>query len=62
MKLTSDDIANAIVNVCEMPAHVVVEEMTVWGNDQEVVPFKNLLTLVKSKTFYKQSDKGVLIT
>lgn len=38
MKLTADDVANAMLNVCTLPEHVVVEEMTVWGNDQIVIP------------------------
>lgn len=36
--LTADDVAQAIVNVCEMPEHVCVEEITVWGTDQVVNP------------------------
>jgi len=38
MKLTADDVAQAMLNVCTLPKHVVIEEMIVWGNDQEVVP------------------------
>lgn len=38
MKLKPEDIAQTIYNVCSLPRHVVVEEMTVWGNDQVVVP------------------------
>ncbi len=38
MKLQPQDIAEAVACVCRLPAHVVVEEMTVWGIDQAVVP------------------------
>lgn len=38
MKLTADDVAAAMLNICTLPLHVVVEEMIVWGNDQNVVP------------------------
>ena len=38
MKLTADDVAAAMLHICTMPAHVVVEEMIIWGNDQSVIP------------------------
>ncbi len=38
MKLQAADVAEAVLSVCRLPDHVVVEEMTVWGMDQEVVP------------------------
>ncbi len=38
MRLTADDVATAMLNICTLPPHVVVEEMIVWGNDQNVVP------------------------
>ena len=38
LKLQAEDVAQAVLSVCRLPAHVVVEEMTVWGIDQEVVP------------------------
>ena len=38
MKLTSEDIGAAVEYICGLPEHVVVEEMTVWGIDQAVVP------------------------
>jgi NAD(P)-dependent dehydrogenase (short-subunit alcohol dehydrogenase family) len=38
MKLQAEDVAEAVASVCRLPGHVVVEEMTVWGIDQEVVP------------------------
>lgn len=37
-KLTAEDIGEAVASLCALPAHVVVEEMTIWGNDQAVVP------------------------
>lgn len=36
--LTAEDIAQAITDICLMPKHVCVEEMTVWGTDQVVNP------------------------
>lgn len=38
MKLTAEDVAAAMLHICTLPPHVVVEEMIVWGNDQNVVP------------------------
>ncbi|TFG63434.1 MAG: SDR family oxidoreductase, partial [Spirochaetales bacterium] len=38
MKLMPEDIAEAAVYLCGLPDHVAVEEMTVWGIDQVVVP------------------------
>ena len=38
MRLKAEDIAGAMLYICTLPEHVVVEEMTVWGNDQAVVP------------------------
>ncbi len=32
------DFAKAVVETCKLPQHVVVEEITVWGIDQAVVP------------------------
>jgi len=37
-RLEASDVAQAIVSICKLPSHVVVEEMTVWGIDQTVVP------------------------
>lgn len=37
-KLMADDVANAMLYVCSQPPHVVIEEMTVWGADQIVIP------------------------
>lgn len=37
-KLSGADVADAITAICEMNEHVFVEEMTVWGIDQEVNP------------------------
>jgi short-subunit dehydrogenase len=38
MKLSADDVAKAMLGICMLPNHVVVEEMIVWGIDQRVVP------------------------
>lgn len=37
-KLKPEDIAESIAYICELPEHAVVEELTVWGIDQEVNP------------------------
>ena len=37
-KLQAEDVGNAILDICKLPEHVVVEEMIVWGIDQAVVP------------------------
>ena len=37
-KLKPEDVAELTYDICKMPAHVVVEEITVWGIDQEVNP------------------------
>lgn len=36
--LTTDDIAKAVLNICNLPNTAVVEEMTVWGIDQVCDP------------------------
>lgn len=33
-----EDFAQAVVETCKLPQHIVVEEITVWGIDQVVVP------------------------
>ena len=38
MRLQPQDIGETVAWVCRLPAHVVVEEITVWGIDQVVVP------------------------
>lgn len=38
MRLKAEDIAQAMLSICTLPEHVVVEEMIVWGIDQAVVP------------------------
>ena len=38
LKLQPENIARVVVDVCKLPEHVVVEEVTVWGIDQVVVP------------------------
>lgn len=37
-KLSVEDIAESILYVCTLPDHAVVEELTIWGIDQEVNP------------------------
>ena len=37
-QLTVEDIAESILYICSLPAHAVVEELTIWGIDQEVNP------------------------
>ena len=37
-KLCPEDIAETALFICKLPAHAVVEDITVWGIDQEVVP------------------------
>jgi len=39
VRLQAEDVAEAVVSVCRLPDHVVVEEMTLWGIDQAVIPF-----------------------
>jgi len=36
--LTTKDIAETALFICKLPKHAVVEDITVWGIDQEVVP------------------------
>lgn len=38
VKLGTDDIARTALFICQLPARAVVEEVTVWGIDQVVVP------------------------
>jgi NADP-dependent 3-hydroxy acid dehydrogenase YdfG len=38
MRLQAEDIARTMLHICTLPSHVVVEEITVWGIDQAVVP------------------------
>lgn len=38
MLLEPKDVADAALMVCKLPDHAVVEELTVWGIDQEVNP------------------------
>lgn len=37
-KLSPADIAQTALYICSLPAHVTVEDVTVWGIDQVVVP------------------------
>ena len=36
--MTVQDVADSIMYICKLPQHAVVEELTVWGIDQEVIP------------------------
>jgi len=36
--LRAEDVARAVFDLCNLPRHVVVEEVTIWGIDQVVVP------------------------
>jgi NADP-dependent 3-hydroxy acid dehydrogenase YdfG len=38
LKLQPEDIGKTILDICALPEHVVVEEITVWSNDLGVVP------------------------
>lgn len=38
MDLKPEDVAQAVVDICNLPLHVVIEEMTVWGMNQVVIP------------------------
>ena len=38
MAMKAPDFAQAIVDVFNLPPHIVVEDMTVWGIDQELTP------------------------
>ena len=37
-RLKTEDIAETVLYICSLPQHAVVEEVTVWGIDQEVNP------------------------
>ncbi len=37
-RLEPDDVAEGIVHICRMPAHIFIEEYRIWGMDQEVIP------------------------
>jgi len=38
MAMKAPEFAQAIVDVFNLPKHIVVEDITVWGNDQELIP------------------------
>ncbi len=38
MDLKPEDVAKAVVDICNLPRHVVVEEITIWGMNQVVIP------------------------
>lgn len=37
-KLRPQDVAQVVYDVCKLPEHVVIEDVTIWGIDQVVVP------------------------
>jgi NAD(P)-dependent dehydrogenase (short-subunit alcohol dehydrogenase family) len=37
-RLTGEDLAEVMLHICQMPEHVEIEEYSVWGMDQEVIP------------------------
>lgn len=38
MKMQPKDVAQAMLNICMLPQHIVIEEMTITGIDQIIVP------------------------
>jgi len=38
MKLQAEDVGQTMLDICKLPSHVVIEEVSVWGNDQVVIP------------------------
>ena len=38
MDLKAEDLAQSVVDICNLPPHVVIEEITVWGINQVVIP------------------------
>jgi NAD(P)-dependent dehydrogenase (short-subunit alcohol dehydrogenase family) len=36
--LKPEDVAEAILHICQMPQHCAIEEYRLWGMDQEVIP------------------------
>jgi len=38
LKLRPQDVAQVVYDVCKLPEHVVIEDVTIWGIDQVVVP------------------------
>jgi len=38
LMLTAKDIADSVYYICALPEHAVIEELTIWGIDQEVNP------------------------
>jgi NADP-dependent 3-hydroxy acid dehydrogenase YdfG len=38
MDLKPEDLAQSVVDICNLPKHVVIEEITVWGMNQVVIP------------------------
>ena len=38
LKLKPENVAQVVVDICKLPSHVVVEEVTIWGIDQVINP------------------------
>ena len=38
LKLRPENVAQVVFDVCKLPEHVVIEDVTIWGIDQVVVP------------------------
>jgi NADP-dependent 3-hydroxy acid dehydrogenase YdfG len=38
LSLQAEDVARVVVDICKLPPHVVIEDVTVWGIDQAVIP------------------------
>jgi NADP-dependent 3-hydroxy acid dehydrogenase YdfG len=38
LSLQAEDVAQVIIDICKLSAHVVIEDITIWGIDQIVVP------------------------
>ena len=38
MKLQAEDVAQTMLDICKLPDHVIIEEVSVWGIDQVVIP------------------------
>jgi short-subunit dehydrogenase len=38
LSLKAEDVAQVVVDICKLPSHAVIEDVTIWGIDQVVVP------------------------
>jgi len=36
--MKAHEFSQSIVDIFNLPKHIVVEDITIWGNDQEVIP------------------------